>query len=128
MGVGTLERRPGSMESLGIAHVGLKVRNMETAADFYRDILGLDCRPDKHGVARIPTGPDRLVLHEKSLGMSGFHFGFHLDSFLKVDEWRAWLKKRNIAIFDEITEEKYRSFKIRDPDGHSIEIFHDERP
>ena len=128
MGVGTLERRPGSMAALGIGHVGLNVRNMKTATDFYRDILGLDFRPDERGVARIPTGLDRLVLHEKTLGMSSFHFGFHVDSFFKVDEWRAWLKKRNIAIFDEITEEKYRSFKIRDPDGHSIEIFHDERP
>lgn len=128
MSVGKLERRPGSMASQGIGHVGLTVSNMKTATDFYQDILGLDCRPDERGVARIPTGPDKLVLHEKTLGMSGFHFGFHMDSFLKVDEWRTWLKKRNLAIFDEVTEEKYRSFKIRDPDGHPIEIFHDERP
>ena len=127
MDVRARERRPGSMASIGISHVGLSVRNMKTTADFYRDILGLDCKPDERGVARVPTGPDRLVLHEKTLASSSFHFGFHLDSFSKLEEWRGWLKNRKIAIFDEVTEEKYRSLKIRDPDGHSIEIFRDER-
>jgi catechol 2,3-dioxygenase-like lactoylglutathione lyase family enzyme len=66
-------------------------------------------------------------LHEKSLGLSGFHFGFRMDSPSKVGEWQAWLRRKNILIFDDVTEEKYRSIKIRDPDGHLIEIFSDER-
>ncbi len=119
--------RPGSLAALGIGHVGLKVDDLETSVEFYRNILGLDSRATERGVARIPSGQDSLVLHEKSLGMSGFHFGFRLDLPSKVDEWQAWLRGRNIIIYEEVTEEKYRSFKIRDPDGYLIEIFCDER-
>jgi catechol 2,3-dioxygenase-like lactoylglutathione lyase family enzyme len=115
------------MAALGIGHIGLKVDDLETSVEFYRNILGLDSRATEGGVARIPSGGDTLVLHEKGLGMSGFHFGFRVDSSSKVDEWRAWLEGRNIIVYEEVTEEKYRSIKIRDPDGYLIEIFWDER-
>jgi catechol 2,3-dioxygenase-like lactoylglutathione lyase family enzyme len=114
------------MVALGIGHVGLKVDDLETSVEFYRNILGLDSSTSERGVARIPSGRDTLVLHEKGLGISGFHFGFRVDSSSKVDEWRAWLKGRSIIVYEEVTEEKYRSIKIRDPDGYLIEIFCDE--
>ena len=119
--------RPGSMAALGLGHVGLKVDDLETSVEFYRNILGLDSSTSERGVARIPSGRDTLVLHEKGLEMSGFHFGLRVDSSSKVDEWQVWLRGRNIVIYEEVTEEKYRSIKIRDPDGYLIEIFCDER-
>jgi catechol 2,3-dioxygenase-like lactoylglutathione lyase family enzyme len=119
--------RPGSMANLGIGHVGLMVDDLEKSAGFYRNTLGLDIKASKRGVARIPSGPDKLVLHEKGRGMFGFHFGFRVESSSKVDEWQAWLRGRDMIIYDDVTEEKYRSFKIRDPDGYLIEIFCDER-
>src|SRR5713226_5019350 len=100
--------RPGSMANLGIGHVGLKVYDLETSVEFYRNILGLDSRASERGVARIPSGRDKLVLHEKGHGMYGFHFGFRVDSSSKVDEWQAWLRGRNIIIYEDVTEEKYR--------------------
>ena len=119
--------RPESLANLGIGHVGLRVDDLETSVEFYRNILGLDSRASGRGVARIPSGRDTLVLHEKGLGISGFHFGFRVDSSSRVDEWQAWLRARNIVIYEDMTEEKYRSIKIRDPDGYLIEIFCDER-
>src|SRR2546428_6335478 len=86
--------RPGSLAALGIGHVGLKVDDLETSVEFYRNILGLDSRATERGVARIPSGQDSLVLHEKSLGMSGFHFGFRLDLPSKVDEWQALAQRQ----------------------------------
>jgi catechol 2,3-dioxygenase-like lactoylglutathione lyase family enzyme len=115
------------MANLGIGHVGLKVHDLETSVEFYRNILGLDSRASKRRVARIPSGRDTLVLHEKGYGMSDFHFGFRVDSSSKVDEWQAWLRGKDMIIYDDVTEEKYRSIKIRDPDGYLIEIFYDER-
>jgi catechol 2,3-dioxygenase-like lactoylglutathione lyase family enzyme len=103
------------------------VDDLETSVEFYRSILGLDSMASKRGVARIPSGRDTLVLHEKGHGMSGFHFGFHVDSSSKVDEWQAWLRGRNILIYEDVTEEKYRSIKIRDPDGYWIEISYEGR-
>jgi catechol 2,3-dioxygenase-like lactoylglutathione lyase family enzyme len=120
-------KSPGSMTNLGISHVGLKVDNLETSVQFYRNILGLDSRTSERGVARIPSGRDNIVLHEKGLGISDFHFGFRVDSSSKVDEWLAWFRARNMIIYDDVTEDKYRSIKIRDPDGYLIEIFSDER-
>ncbi len=119
---------PGSMANSGIGHVGLNVNDLEKSVEFYRNILGLAVGASKQGVARIPSGRDTLVLHEKSLGTLGFHFGFRVASSSKVDKWRAWLRDRNIAVYDEVVEKKYRSIKIRDPDGYRIEIFSDERP
>ncbi len=120
-------KRPGSMKDLGVSHVGLKVDALEASLEFYRNILGLDGRANQRGVAHIPSGPDNIVLHEKGLGLSGFHFGFRADSSSKVDEWQAWFRDRNMIVYDDVTEEKYRSIKIKDPDGYLIEIFFDER-
>ena len=121
------QKRPGSMTNLGISHVGLKVADLETSVEFYRNIFGIDGRASERGVARIPSGRDNILLHEKGLGISGFHFGFRVDSSSKVDEWQAWFRGRNIIIYDDVTEERYRSIKIKDPDGYLIEIFFDER-
>ena len=119
--------RPGSMANSGIGHVGLTVGDVETSVEFYRDILGLDSRVVERRVARIPSGRGRIVLHEKGLGGSGFHFGFRVGSLSKVDEWRAWIRGRDIVIYDDVKGDKYRSFKIKDPDGYFIEIFCDKR-
>ncbi len=120
-------KRPGSMANLGIGHVGLRVANLQRSVRFYRNILGLKDRAGEPGVARIPSGADMLVLHQRGYGTSDFHFGFHMDSPSKVDKWRAWLKSRNIRIYQDVTEEKYRSIKIRDPDGYWIEITYEGR-
>ncbi len=124
---GRTHGRPRSLANLGIGHVGLRVDDLKTSVGFYRNILGLDSRVSKRGVARIPSGRDTLVFHEKVHGVTGFHFGFRVGSPSKVDEWQGWLRGKNMLIYDDVTEKKYRSIKIRDPDGYLIEIFCDER-
>src|SRR5437773_11892493 len=120
-------RRPGSMAKSGIRHVGLKVRDLEKSVEFYQEVLGLDSSERKKRVARIRSGRDTLVLHEMRRGRSGFHFGFRVDSPSKVDEWQAWLRARNMIIYDDVTEGKYRSIKIRNRDGYLIEMVCDDR-
>jgi glyoxalase/bleomycin resistance protein/dioxygenase superfamily protein len=112
--MGSIARKPpGSMRNLGITHVGLKVADLETSVEFYRNILGLEGRASERGVARIPSGRDNVVLHEKGLGISGFHFGFRAISSSKVDEWQAWFRGKNMIIYDDVKEEKYRSIKVK---------------
>ncbi len=119
--------RPGSMRDSGIGHVGLKVADVSRSVRFYRNILGLNGRVSGQRVAYVPSGADMLVLHGKGYGTSDFHFGFRVDSPSEVDKWRAWLRSRNMRIYQEVTEEKYRSIKIRDPDGYWIEISYEGR-
>src|SRR5436189_6018137 len=107
-------RRPGSMANSGIRHVGLMVRDLEKSVEFYQEVLGLDSSDRKKGVARIRSGRDTLVLHEMRRGRSGFHFGFRVDSPSKVDEWQAWLRARNVIIYDDVREGKYSSIRIGD--------------
>src|SRR3989442_14090728 len=87
---------PGCIATSGIGHVGLKVSDLETSVEFYRNILGLDSRASGLAVARIPSGRETLVLHEKGLGTSRFHLGFRVDSSSTVDEWQALPRARNI--------------------------------
>lgn len=118
---------PQMLASVGIGHVGLRAANLEKSVQFYRDILGLKAPSTGEGVARIPSGPDLIVLHSEDYASSDFHFGFRVTSPLQVDEWRDWFRRRKIRIYQNVTEEKFRSIKIRDPDGHWIEITCDER-
>ncbi len=119
--------RPGSMASSGIGHVGLRVADLSKSVRFYRSILGLRGTVRGRHTAYVSSGADTLVLRGKGYGISDFHFGFRVDSLPKVDKWRAWLRSRNIRIYQEVTEEKYRSIKIRDPDGYWIEISYEGR-
>ena len=66
-----------------------------------------------------------LVLYDKDHGYPNIHFGFRVDTPKQVDEWRDWLKKNSVAIIEEVREHDFRSIKLRDPDGHCIEISHE---
>ena len=114
--------RPPSLESRGIAHVGLKVSDIEKSRKFYREILGFKDELRQPGVVYFPSGPDRLVVYDENHGTSDFHFGFNVDTLEQVKEWRDWLGSKNVTIIEDMTEDKHRSIKFKDPDGHWIEI------
>lgn len=116
------------MGTRGIAHVGLKVSNVKKSRQFYREILGLKDHPQEPGIVYIPTGKDLIVLYGKGAGSSSFHFGFSVNSPSQVDKWRDWFRSKKVAIHEDETEERRRSIKIRDPDGHWIEISYDSNP
>ncbi len=119
--------RPPSLANGGISHVGLKVSDLEKSWKFYHEILGFGDDPREPGVVYVPLGPDLLVLYVASAGTSDFHYGFQVDTPSQVDEWRDWLRSNEVTIFEDITEgDKYRSIKIRDPDGHWIEISYEK--
>ena len=85
--------------------------------------MGLKAELREQGVVRFLSGRDVLVLHAKNAGASGFHFGFRVDHPSKVDQWRGWLINNKIPVHEDITHKNKYSIKIRDPDGHLIEIF-----
>ena len=117
---------PTSLRGDGITHVGLKVSDARRSSEFYKEILGLEYEPREPGIVYVPSGGDRLVLYEEGRGGTDFHFGFKVDSPSKVDQWRDWFMKNDVPIFEDVTEDKYRSVKFQDPDGHWIEISFEE--
>jgi catechol 2,3-dioxygenase-like lactoylglutathione lyase family enzyme len=117
---------PTSLRADGITHVGLKVTDAQRSGQFYREVLGLEYEPRDPGIVYVPSGGDRLVLYEEGQGGTDFHFGFKVDSPSKVDQWKDWLMKNDVPIFEDVTEDKYRSVKFQDPDGHWIEISFEE--
>ena len=113
--------RPVSLGKRGIAHVGLKVSDVNKSEKFYHDLLGLKVTLKKAGQTFLASGPDLLVLYQDR--GSNFHFGFRLDSPPKVEAWKNWLKANNIPIREDISKKNHpRSFKVRDPDGYWVEI------
>ena len=116
---------PRALKHKGIAHVGLMVSNIAKSRRFYRDTLGLQNTLRHRGVAYVPCGSDLLVLYDKDHGSPDIHFGFRVHSRSQVDQWRAWLKKKQISIMEDVKEHDFRSVKFRDPDGHCIEISHE---
>ncbi len=115
-------KRPGSMERKGIAHVGLKVSDIEKSRRFYREILGLKDELREPGVVYVPSGRDLLVLYDENSGASDFHFGFSVDTPEEVEAWQDWLRSKNVTVLEDTTEHRFRSIKFKDPDGHWIEI------
>lgn len=113
---------PTSLREGGIVHVGLKVSNADSSRRFYQEILGLDGEPREPGIVYVPSGGDMLILYEPGKGATDFHFGFHVDAPATVDKWKDWLAQNGVSIAEEVVEDKYRSIKFQDPDGHWLEI------
>jgi catechol 2,3-dioxygenase-like lactoylglutathione lyase family enzyme len=119
--------RPVSLGNRGISHVGLEVSDLEGSRKFYREILGLKSEIKGPGHVFIRSGSDILVLYTARPKTSDFHFGFRLDSSSDVEEWKQFLLRNRIRIYEDIDEEGHpRSFKFKDPNGYWIEI--SERP
>jgi catechol 2,3-dioxygenase-like lactoylglutathione lyase family enzyme len=114
-------KRPGSLIQGGIAHVGLKVSDVEKSSRFYSEVLGLKSKLRRPGVAHVLVGKDLLVLYDRIHGKSEFHFGFTVQSSRHVDAWKEWLRINKVAV-QEDNEHDYKSIKLKDPNGHWIEI------
>jgi hypothetical protein len=63
----------------------------------------------------VRSGGDRLVLYEEGQGGTDCHFGFKVDSPSKGDQWKDWLMKGDVPIFEDVTEDKYRNVKFQNP-------------
>jgi glyoxylase I family protein len=128
------------MKATGIDHVVLRVRDLERAVGFYRDILGclVDRRRDDLGMVHLRAGPSLidLVAVDGPLGRGGGPApgptGHNMDHLcLRVadfdaDEIRAHLVRHGVTIGE--IGARYgstgdgQSLYLEDPDGNRLEL------
>lgn len=117
-----------------IVETAIYVDDLERAAAFYRDVLGLVASPganERH--VFFPVGDRMLLLFNPretlrgetlpshgTTGAGHFALGIRLED---LDAWRVQLAKHGIAIEQEIDWPRGgRSLYFRDPAGNSVEL------
>ena len=125
-------QRPAA--TLGMRHVALNVRDLETCEHFYVGLLGMavEWRPDADNVY-LSSGNDNLALHRAggeapaASGQRLDHIGFFIATEGEVDEWHDYLKEQGVQIktSPRTHRDGARSFYCSDPEGTIVQIiFH----
>ncbi len=124
------------METLGIRHIALNVRDPLVSKDFYIRVLKmqLEWQPDPENVYLTSGGHDNLALHaipadstvKSQVTQKLDHLGFALPTSEAVDEWFAWTCAQGARVLREIKTHRdgARSFYIEDPDGIVIQMIY----
>ena len=125
-----MQRPPAT---LGMRHVALNVRDLESCEKFYVDLLGMDVewRPDADNVY-LTSGNDNLALHRASgeeqpgSGQRLNHIGFFIASQNEVDDWHDFLKENGVQIKapPKTHRDGARSFYCSDPEGAIVQVIY----
>ncbi len=118
--------------ALGIRHVALKVKDLESEERFYTRVLGyeVEWRPDPDNVYLTLGRADNLALHrEKDVARAAGpldHFGIMLKRADDVDAWAAHIKSHGVALIKEPKTHRdgARSFYVADPEGNVLQFIH----
>lgn len=114
----------------GYNHVALAVQNIDSSANFYHNIIGLERIPvpDELKAIRawfkIAPGQELHLLAGRETPVSnndrnGAHFSFSIPD---ADPVEAYLKKQGIAYHRQQRFDKAWQIYITDPDGYVIEL------
>ena len=116
----------------GLTHLALRVRDVERAFRFYRDLLGVVevYRGERFIQAQTPGSWDVLVFEEDTdhaAGSGGIvHFGFRLHRPEDIDEAVATIGRAGGVVTETgefVRGEPYVFF--RDPDGYEVELWYE---
>lgn len=128
------------MKVMALGHVVLKVRNLERAVSFYRDILGMkevarhqevmaffSLGNNHHDLALLQIGPQAPDADPGSVGL--YHVAFKVgDSLDELRACKAHLEQHHVSIFGMSDHGVSQSLYLQDPDGNEIELYVDTDP
>lgn len=129
------------MQTLGMRHVALNVKNAQASKEFYCKVLKMEVEwePDPKSVyvANYVTDAqgnrktlDNLALHQADAPLNKAtalnHIGFFVPTMDDVDQWYAHVKSCGAKIAKEIKTHRdgARSFYFEDVDGNIIQLLY----
>jgi catechol 2,3-dioxygenase-like lactoylglutathione lyase family enzyme len=122
------------MNSLGLRHLALNVKNAQASKVFYKNFfdMQIEWEPDEKNIFLTTNGHDNLAIHEiAGLGLNPKqqaldHLGFAMLSPADVDEVYQKALAQNVTIIQ--APKKHRdgaySFYMRDLDGYAVQVIH----
>lgn len=116
---------------LGIRHVALFVKELETCVSFYVDIMGMkiEWQPDADNVYLTNQG-DVFALHRVDYTPQAQqrldHIGFVLNAIEDVDHWYDYFVKSGVKITEppKTHRDGARGFYCLDAVGHLLELIY----
>ncbi len=133
-----MSEEPAAIRVEELGHVTLFVRDVEAAARFYRDVLGLIDRGrgkngriaffsagrHHHDLACQAVGPDAPAPTPGAPGL--YHVAFKIGTTLDaLEAARRALQAHGLPVFGDWQSGPSHSISTRDPDGHEIELYVD---
>src|SRR5258708_28260470 len=123
-------RKQAGRQNPGIRHVGLRARNPEASAEFYRDVLVMEIvggsMPDHPlgATAFLSSRPDEES-HEIALFANPVfaHIAFKVSSLAEFRSFHARVVEKNIPIKCVFNHLMSFAFYFDDPDGNMIEVY-----
>ena len=122
------ETKP-ALKNLGMRHLALRVRDLDRALWFYRDLLGFRVvwQPDPDNVY-LSTGCDNLALHRaddvsREVGPLD-HLGVIVGSGDEVRRAEAELSRAGVEVLQATKTHRDDSVScyVADPDGNSVQV------
>lgn len=128
------------MQIKSIGHVVLKVRNLERAAAFYRDVLGMQevmryqgvmaffsFGSNHHDIGLLQVGERADQSPPYSTGL--YHVAFKVgDTLDDLRACKAELERHGVQLLGMSDHGVSQSLYLTDPDGNEIELFVDADP
>ena len=116
---------------LGIRHIALFVKELETAVDFYTNIMGMhiEWQPDIDNVY-LSNGGDVFALHRVDYVPQAQqrldHIGFVLQNLQDVDNWYGYFVESGVKITEapKTHRDGSRGFYCLDSVGHLLELIY----
>jgi catechol 2,3-dioxygenase len=119
-----------------LAHIVLRVRDLERSRRFYRDTLGLketgeiggqmaffSLGDSSHDLAVMALGEGAPPPDPRRVGL--YHFAFHVESEASLRDWSRHLREQGVRIVGSADHGVSVGLYIEDPDGNEIELTYD---
>ena len=117
-----------------VGHVVIKMRDLDAAKRFYRDILGMKITDERegfgvffrfqdyhHDIAVFKVDEDADAPQRNQVGLA--HIALVADSFDTVKTMHRRLKEHNVPIVRTVDHGITKSVYFQDPEGNELEIY-----